>query len=100
MPEEIVNRGPESPQRLAIGALLKERTFQDLKFGALGQGGEHTVGEWILLIEAELQEAKVALIKGGSGRNSLHSELVQVGALVLAALEQHGVQAPHEGRQI
>ena len=81
-------------------AIIEERIFQDEKFGALDNGGGHTLGEWILLIEAELAEAKMALIKGGVGRNSLRSELAQVGALVVAALEQHGTIDPHEGRQV
>jgi hypothetical protein len=81
-------------------AITGERQFQDEKFGPLNQGGGHTLGEWVLLIEAELMEAKQALIKGGSGRNSLRSELVQVAALVFACLEQHGVEDPTEKRQI
>ncbi len=85
---------------MAIEALTDEREFQDKKFGALDNGGGHDLGSWIILIEAELAEAKLAIIKGGSGRNSLRSELIQVGALVLATLEQHGTTDPHEGRQI
>jgi hypothetical protein len=52
-----------------------------------------------LLIEAELVEAKQALIKGGKGRDSVMSEIVQIGALALAAIEEHGIQE-REGRSV
>lgn len=81
-------------------AMIEERKFQDEKFGPLDSGGSHTLGEWVLLIEAELAEAKFALIKGGTGRNTLRSELIQIAALVLACLEQHGLDDQHSGRLI
>ena len=78
-------------QHEAFMCLVEERKFQDNKWGTIEDGpGAHSVGEWILLIEAELAEAKEALIKGGTGRNSVLSEITQVGALALACLEQHG----------
>lgn len=58
------------------------------------------MGEWILLMESELAEAKHALIKGGRGRDTVRHEIIQVGALCVAALEQHGTIDTHEGRQI
>lgn len=100
MSESTVIQIDGSQQVTVVRALIMERRFQDGKFGAIGHGGEHTLGEWVLLIEAELAEVKHALIKGGEGRNSTRSELVQVGALVLAALEQHGTVDPHNGRQV
>ena len=84
-------------QEVALMAIVQERDFQDIKFGL---GSEHTLGEWILIAEAELAEAKHAIIKGGTGRNSLRSELIQTAAVLLAALEQHGVTDPHDGRQV
>lgn len=77
------------PQFIAIEAILLEREFQDKKFGP---GSQHTIGEWVIIMEAELAEAKLALIKGGTGRNSVLMEIVQVCAVGLACLEQHGVQ--------
>ncbi len=68
--------------------IREERRFQDKKYGPIETHG-HQLGEWLLLIEAELLEAKEALIKGGIGRDSIIQELSQVGALVLAALEEH-----------
>jgi hypothetical protein len=87
-------------QENAVGALLTEREYQDQKHGSLTDGGSHTLGEWILLIESELAEAKQALIKGGKGRDTVRHEVIQVGALCLSMLEQHGIIDPHEGRQI
>lgn len=79
-----------------LSAIEKELRFQDDKY----PDSSHTLGEWVLLIEAELEEAKVALIKGGTGRNSLRSEIIQVAALCVACLNEHGVNDPHEKRQI
>ncbi len=72
-----------------LEALIEERTHQDAKHGTIEEAG-HTIGDWIHIIDAELAEAKRALIKGGTGRNSVLSELVQVMASAAAALEQHG----------
>ncbi len=96
-PSTAVWHGRAAQVGLAIG---RERLFQDGKYGPLADGGSHTIGEWILLIEAELAEAKNALIKGGIGRDSVRSELVQVAALAVACLEQHGLSEPHTRRQI
>lgn len=83
----------------AYNAVKAERKFQDDKWGTV-YDHPHTLGEWILIAEAELAEAKLAIIKGGTGRNSVRSELIQTAAVLLAALEQHGVVEPHDGRQI
>lgn len=83
----------------AIAAVDKERTYQDDKWGPISTHG-HTLGEWLLILEAELFEAKTALIKGGEGRDSIRSELVQIAAVAMAALEQHGTEEPHNGRQV
>lgn len=74
----------------ALKAILVERVWQDEKHGPLETHG-HTVGEWVLIAEAELEEAKAAILKGGTGRNAPMHELVQVAATCLAALEQHGI---------
>lgn len=67
-----------------------ERDFQDQKHGSLSAHG-HTVGEWILIMESELAEAKLAILKGGTGRNRVMHEILQVVATGIAALEQHGI---------
>ena len=68
-----------------------ERMFQDSKHGPIEQHS-HTIGEWILILESELAEAKVALIKGGTGRDSVLQEVLQVAAVAVACLEQHGLK--------
>jgi hypothetical protein len=78
--------------------VLEERAHQDRKWGTIGTN-PHDRGTWWLLIQAELDEAREALIKGSTDeRNSWASELVQVAALCFAALEQHGFQVPDRGR--
>ena len=65
----------------------KERQFQDAKWGPIDGGGGHTLGEWVLLMESELEEAKRALVKGGEGRNAIRSEIIQVLAVGLSIVE-------------
>ena len=95
-------------------AIVKEREFQDQKYGPVlqpavsthagnpyidgetqGPGG-HELGTWLIILEKELEEAKKAAVHGGSkemsGRNSIRSELVQCAAVCVAALEQHGLE--------
>lgn len=67
-------------------AVGRERDYQDAKWGA----NPHTVGEWLLIVESELQEAKGAWFKIGGDFGALQ-ELLQVIAVGVAALEQHGV---------
>lgn len=82
-----------------LSAVYKERQFQDAKWGTIEER-PHSLPEWILIAEAELEEAKRAVIKGGSGRNSVRAEIVQVMAVLQAALEQHGTTETHEGRHL
>lgn len=94
MPESMPKQTP-----LAVSvAFCDERRFQDAKHGTIDDK-PHTLGEWILIIEAELAEAKLALIKGGKGRDNVISELIQVGACAMGALEEHGL-LPIEKRSI
>lgn len=86
-------------------AIVKERAWQDKKYGPVltifprqvkqGPGG-HELGAWLIIAESELAEAKKALVHGGSkqakGRDSIRAELVQLAAVCVAALEQHGLQ--------
>lgn len=78
-----------------INAVVKEREFQDQKYGTVQTTGGHELAAWLLIIEAELNEAKKAAIHGGfqsaGGRDDIRSEIVQIAAVCFAALEQHGV---------
>jgi len=106
-------RADSIKQAHALIAIIAERRHQDQKYGPhtvelsymktggigpqteQGPGG-HELGAWLIVIEKELDEAKDALVHGGSktlkGRNSIRSELAQIAAVCVAALEQHGVE--------
>jgi len=85
---------------LVFNRVLTERAHQDDKWGTI-EANPHDRGTWQLLIQAELDEARDALIKGSNDeRNSWASELIQVAALCFAALEQHGFEDMRSGRQL
>lgn len=85
-----------STRQSVYEAIDAERDFQVNKYDQ----EHHGMGTWLLLIESELNEAKLAAVKGGIGRNSVRSELVQVAALCVAALEDHGLSSNSNGRQV
>lgn len=67
-------------------AVSRERDYQQRKWGERN----HTVGNWLLIMEGELAEAKRAWIKGVGDKDAL-LELLQVVAVGVACLESHGV---------
>lgn len=71
-----------------FAAIDRERAWQEQKWG-VNQDHPHSVGEWLLIVESELAEAKHAWVKGAGDHDAL-AELVQVAAVAVAALEQHG----------
>lgn len=85
-----------TPFHTVADAVAQERQYQDVTHGT----APHELATWILLIEAELNEAKHAVVKGGEGRNSVRHELVQVAALCFATLEQFGLNSDNTGREI
>jgi hypothetical protein len=66
-------------------AIRSERIYQEAKWG----GDEHCVGEWLLIMEKCLNDAKRAWSAAHSGAKVL-SEVRQVAATAIACLEQHG----------
>lgn len=88
--------GPQASRVDVYEALDVEREFQFKKHSQ----NHHSMGSWLLLIESELAEAKLAAVKGGTGRNSVRSELVQIAALCVAALEDHGLDFDKAGREV
>lgn len=100
LPGEAPKQTEPIPRDMVYEAFDYERQFQDDKWGDISASGGHSLAEWVMLIEAEVQEAKEACIKGGVGRDSLRSELIQIGALVCAALEQHGTLGTSTKRHI
>lgn len=76
-------------QAFIFEAIQRERWYQDKKWGTIEEH-PHTVAEWILVMESELQEAKQGWLKGTSNLQALE-EILQVIATGVACLEQHGV---------
>lgn len=72
-----------------IDAIDRERDHQDRKWGELSER-PMSVGHWLLVMEAELDEAKEGFVKTGMDSPALR-ELLQVVAVGIACLEQHGV---------
>jgi hypothetical protein len=72
-----------------IEAIQWERKFQDRKHGGVKKH-PHTVGEWLLIIESELLEAKEAWVCGGGDLGALR-EILQVASVCVACMQQHGV---------
>ena len=74
-------------------AILEERSYQDRKWGSI-EKRPHTIAEWILIAEAELEEAKRAWTKDCSDIRALE-ELLQTAAVIFAALEQHSIEVSY-----
>ena len=71
-----------------LEAVKREREYQDQKYGQL-QGRAMSVGDWILVLEEEIAEARLAWVKGRS-EDALR-EILQVATVAVAAILQHGV---------
>lgn len=102
----MTNTAKISPKDLVFRAIAIERQFQDRKYGPVtflydsptqrhGPGG-HELPGWLLVIEKELAEAKEAATGHGkkerTGRNTTRAEILQIAAVCVAALEQHGLE--------
>ena len=77
---------PEHARQKVYVAISRERAYQDRTWGTTG----HTVGEWLLILESELAEAKQGWVKGHGNGEAL-SEILQVAAVAVACLEAHGI---------
>ena len=76
------------PRKKIFNAIHFEREYQQEKI-KIARWQEHkSLPEFLLIIEAELEEAKKAWIKGGTDRNSLGHEILQIAAVCVAALEE------------
>lgn len=78
------------PFAAVVNAIEIERHFQDGKWGPI-ETNPHTLAGWLLVMRKELDEAEMALIKGGVGRDAVMQEILQVIAVGCAAIEQHGL---------
>ena len=71
-------------------AISKERERQDEKWGSL-EVKQQSVAGYLLILEAEIAEAKAGWMKNIEGRHSALAEIVQIAAVAVACLQQHGV---------
>jgi hypothetical protein len=76
-------------QQAVFDAVMREREYQSDKWGTLEEH-PHTVGEWLLILESELNEAKQGWVKGKGDSDAL-KEILQVMAVACACIEQHGI---------
>lgn len=67
-------------------AVKIERQYQDAKWGF----DPHTVGEWLLIMQAELDGAKEAWVKNSGDVKALE-EILQVVSVGVACMEEHGI---------
>jgi hypothetical protein len=85
-----LERGTDELKReRAFKAIERERAHQDKKWGTIRKH-PHTVGEWLLIMESELAEAKAGWCKGRGDEDAL-KEVLQVVSVGVACLEQHGI---------
>jgi len=68
-----------------------ERDFQDNKWGTLEQR-QTSISSFILILEAELEEAKAGWCKNVPGKHSALRELIQVAAVAFACIQTHGAE--------
>ena len=71
--------------------ITAERNRQDAEWGTLEEKKKPLVG-YLLIIRKELQEAEDGWMENLAGKHSALSELVQVAATAVAALEQYGAE--------
>jgi len=75
---------------LVMKAIKTEREQQDLKWGTLNEKQQSIAG-YLLILRKELEEAEKGWMKNVPGKHSALSEIVQVAAVAIACLEQHGL---------
>lgn len=88
----------QNAQHVVLAAVIDERTYQDQKWGTVDEN-PHTVGEWLLIAEAELAEAKAAWLKTGDMQPVL-AEVRQVAIDTLSSIDMLSPSATeYNGRQ-
>jgi hypothetical protein len=69
----------------------QEREYQDRKWGNIDEH-PHSIPGYLLIIRKELEEAEEGWMKNVPGRDSAMSEILQIAAVAVAAMEQHGFE--------
>jgi hypothetical protein len=75
-------------QEQVFEAIVKERQHQKEKWG---ENREQSLPGFLLVVQAELDEAIYGWIKNLPGKSAPLNELVQVAAVCVAALEKYGL---------
>lgn len=78
-------------------AVAAERRYQDRKWGSITEH-PHSLGDWLLILEGEVKEAKAAWLKLGTPATLL--EVLQVAAVGVACLEDHGIVRRPDGASV
>jgi hypothetical protein len=78
----------QEARALIYGAILREREYQEKK-----RGPNHRldVGAWLVVLKCELQEAEQEWVKKHPDDSAALCEILQVCAVCVACLEQHGI---------
>jgi hypothetical protein len=74
----------EAKRLFIFKQIASERNYQDTKWG----DRHRAVGEWLVIMEGELEEAKQAWRKSIGDEDTL-AEIIQVAATAVHCLEQH-----------
>jgi len=75
----------------------RERDYQDKKWGTFVEN-PHTVGEWLLIISGELDEAISAWQKNAYPPHTALDEIRQIASCAIACLEEH--HCPERGLKL
>lgn len=79
--------------KLSMGTVFEliraERKHQDQKWGSLEEKQQSCAG-YLLILEAEIKEAKEGWEKNKEGKHSALREIIQVAATAVACLQQYG----------
>lgn len=67
-------------------AIDEERTYQDNLHGLY----KHSITEWLLILERQLDQAKQGWLKNHKDRQSSLHEITQIAVCAVACLEDHG----------
>jgi hypothetical protein len=76
-------------REFVFAAIDKERQYQENKWGTIKERGQSIPG-YLLILRKELEEAELGWIKNKTGRDSALAEIVQIAAVAVACLEEHG----------
>lgn len=88
-------RDPVNTTEEALDAIRGEREYQNLRWNEanISSGGQHSLEEFIVYIEAYLIEMKIALSHSGDDatQEKMQGQMRKVATMAVACMEQNGV---------